>query len=109
VKISRTCDKCQGTGKITRELSAGDIVVPRDGSGMPQGLHHVLWNGLGSIPSFNPVKILHIEGNAMFVTPVDWKGKCYDTETYSAQSWMEIDGKGVDGFWIYAPHCHLGI
>lgn len=100
-----TCKYCNGTGKVN--VKVGDIVTPRDGSGMPNGLHTILFNGIGSSPPFNPVKVLHIEGSALFVVPIDLRGKEFEEGPYGARSWMEIDGEGVSGFWIYAPFCHI--
>ena len=96
-----TCKHCNGKGK--RSIQVGDIVTPQDGSGVPNGLHEIIFNGVGSDPPFSPVKVLHIEGNALFVLPIDCRGKTFDAGPYGARSWMEIG----NGYWIFAPHCYL--
>ena len=108
MEITQTCNYCKGKGKITRQVGVGDILSPADGSGLPNGLKPLLqiWQDR-CVVDFKPVKVLHIEGETLFVIPIDWEGKRYDHDVYLAQSWMIIDEHGTTGFWVYAPHCHF--
>ena len=110
MEIVQTCNCCKGKGKITRQLEAGDIISPTEGSGLPNGLKPILqiWQNQ-KVVGFKPVKILYIEGQVLFVTPISWQGKEWDKDVHAAQSWMLIDGNGVIGFWVYAPHCYFSI
>lgn len=107
MNIKECCNYCKGRRTITREVVTGDIITPNDGSGLPNGLKPILqiWQD-GVVIGFEPIKVLHIEGEALFVTPMDWKGKQFASEIYAARSWMNINGDGREGFWVYAPHCH---
>jgi hypothetical protein len=107
MKIKDIC-KCCGVGSI-RNLKEGDILTPLDGSGMPNGLHYVLFNGVGSNPPFKPVRVKKIEGDTLAVTPLHWddvmqmRKERFSEKVYPALSWIE--GVDRDVFWVYAPHC----
>lgn len=108
MKIKKTCSECGET--TTKEIKVGDIITPRDGSGMPNGLHHVLWNGCGKDVPFKPVRVLQVEGNMLAVTPLHWDDSTnreqFDDKVYPALSWIPSRRGSRDVFWIYAPHCH---
>ena len=55
MNIKYNCDACGGTGVIDRSPQVGDVLQPLDGSGFPNGLHPILFNGTG-IP-FKPVRV----------------------------------------------------
>lgn len=107
------CQRCNGSGK--RQLSVGDIVTPRDGSGFPNGLHSILFQGTGE--NFKPVRVLSIQGNMLGVVPVHWDDKeIRHTElfgkegrAYQASNWIWVNGKSVTeyGFWIDVTVSHL--
>ena len=109
MKIKGSCSQCGGS--ITKEVEAGDIITLGDGSGMSNGLHHVLWNGWGKDVPFKPVRVLRVEGNMLAVTPLHWEKDAgnreqFDDKVYPALSWIPSRGGSRDVFWIYAPHCH---
>ena len=120
MKIKESCNQCGGSGSITRQIKKGDIMTPRDGSGMPRGLHHVLWNGHGRrdlyLPpaeAFKPIRVLRVEGDMLAVVPLHWddaeiqRKEMLDQNIGPALTW--IPDADNDIFWIYAPHCHLGL
>jgi len=110
MEITETCKQCGGRGSITRQIEVGDIITPGDGSGMPNGLHHILWNGVSKAVPFKPVRVLQVEGNMLAVQPLHWDDKetryreILDNSVSPALSWIPNADRGV--FWIYAPHCH---
>ena len=109
MKIKQTCTRCGGCGTEDTEVKEGDILTPRDGSGMPKGLHRVLWNGMGAGVPFKPIRIIQVEDAALAVVPLHWddadtrhKEKLND-EVNPAISWLPES----EVFWIYAPYCNL--
>ena len=106
MEIKTTCNCCGNT--TTRQIKVGDTIELGDGSGMPNGLHHVLWNGVGSNPPFKPVRVVRVEGNTLAVIPLHWGNRefahkeKFDDKVYPALSWL-LDSRDI--FWVYAPHC----
>ena len=72
MKIKTTCKECGN--ETTRELKVGDILTPTDGSGMPNKLHELLWNG-HSCSGFKPVKVVAISGYMIAVIPASWQDR----------------------------------
>jgi len=110
MKIERTCECCHGEGVVIDTVKVGDVITPNDGSGMPTGLHHVLWNGVDSAPPFKPVRVVRIEGDALAVVPLHWENKgikydeLLDANVSPALSWLP-EAHEREVFWVYAPYC----
>lgn len=125
MKIIRECFICGQ--KTESEIQVGDVVKPYDGSGMPNGLHSILWNGAGRrhlpLPqeeAFKPVRVVSIEGDMLAVVPFHWdkdrgtaRKEEFSNEIYPALCpiWKETyDGWGVlcdHAFWIHGPTSNL--
>jgi hypothetical protein len=109
MEIRKTCEQCGGSGFITQQIKVGDIITLGDGSGMPNALHHILWNGVDKTVSFKPVRVLQVEGNMLAVQPLHWDDKeirykeMFDKEVYPALSWIPSADRSV--FWTNALHC----
>ncbi len=128
MKIEVTCKECGA--RHNREIKVGDVVKPYDGSGMPNALHHLLWNGsepcnkgrtlpLPSNEAFKPVRVLSIEGDMLAVIPLHWDNldirhqEMFNDKVYPALThiWKGDyhNYKSVydHAFWIHAPVCYI--
>ena len=109
MNIKVTCEQCGN--QTERPIKVGDIIRLGDGSGMPNGLHHVLFNGVGSYPLFKPVRVRRIEGSMLAVAPLYWeygheKGReRLDPKVYPALSWIPGDEGRRGVFWVHSDSC----
>ena len=126
MNIKQTCQHCGGNGFINTTIKVGDIIQPRDGSGMPNALHHLLWNGsdpcnkgrdlpLPQNEAFKPVRVLSIEGDMLAVIPLHWDDRdirhkeMFDDKVYPALSYIWKGNYHNNtsiydhAFWINAP------
>jgi hypothetical protein len=126
VRIEYQYDKCKGVA-ISRKIRVGDVIQPLDGSGMPNVLHTLLWNGVGiryqDLPlspetAFKPVRVLSIEGDMLAVVPLYWdnfdaKWKDWRNDevraalsyVWKTQLWnhSQFDCIAEKAFWIHGP------
>ena len=112
MEISKKCDRCGGGGYIKREIKLGDVLVPHDGSGMPNALHKLTFNGTGK--GFKPVEVLAVSGEMLGVTPASWNNKetmlreRFEDDVYPAITSLWANGTRYgEGFWINAKVSHL--
>lgn len=72
MKIKSNCEHCNGTGESERKIKPGDILVAYDGSGMPNALRRLLFNGIDSNPPFKPVRVIKVVEHLIAVVPEYW-------------------------------------